>query len=338
MDRLHDQVAAFCERHALLTPGSTVVVAVSGGPDSLCLLHVLLQLAPHWRLRFHVAHLDHQLRPESAADARFVADTAAGWDLPITLAQADIAAISRRERTGIEATARTVRLRFLLETAHGIGATTIALGHTADDQAETVLLRLLRGAGPSGLAAMRPSRPADATQLAEPATLLIRPLLATSRSEVEAYCAAHGLAPRHDASNESPIHLRNSVRGYILPLLKSYNPRIVTTLGRTARVCAEEDDFLNQLVAAAWPTLAREDHAGVTLSRAQFERLHPALQRRVLRQAVACVGGAVELEAKHVDLALAAIKAGRKRLQLPRGLWLLISGTDVRLTMRGQAD
>lgn len=334
MHRLPDQIAAYCQRHALMAVGTTVVVAVSGGPDSLCLLHVLLQLAPRWQLRLHVAHLDHQLRPESASDAQFVADTAAAWRLPVTVASADIAAISRQERTGIEATARAVRLRFLIETAQSIGAATVALGHTADDQAETVLMRLMRGAGPSGLAAMRPKRPAEALTMEPPSTMLVRPLLTTSRVQVEAYCAAQQLVPRHDSSNELPIYVRNSVRGYILPLLKTYNPRIVATLGRTARVCAEEDDLLNQLVADVWPTVAMEDQDGLTLKRQQFERLHPALQRRVLRQAVARVAPTAELEAKHVDLALAAITDGRKRVQLPQGLWLLIFKTGMQLTMQ----
>lgn len=338
MDRLPGQIAAFCEEHTLLRPRTTVIVAVSGGPDSLCLLHVLRQLAPRWELSLHVAHLDHQLRPDSASDARFVADIAHAWGLPVTLAQADIAAISRQERTGIEATARAVRLRFVVETAQRVGAAAIALGHTADDQAETVLMRLMRGAGPSGLAAMRPQRPVDTMTKAQPSIMLVRPLLATTRHEVEAYCAAHQLAPRHDSSNESPIYVRNSVRGYILPLLKTYNPRIVATLGRTARVCAEEDDLLDQLVADAWRTMVTEDQASVRLDRRQFERLHAALQRRVLRQAGAQVAPTVELEAKHIDLALGAITKGRKRLQLPQGLWLLISEVDLHLTLLRQGD
>lgn len=326
---LEASVAAFCERHALLPPGATVVVAVSGGPDSLALLHVLRALAPSRQLRLHVAHLDHALRPESPEDARFVAETAAAWALPCTVARADIAQIAAAERTGVEATARAVRLRFLAATAQSVGASAVATGHTADDQAETVLLRLLRGAGPSGLAAMRPARPISAEQ---PMIKLVRPLLDVPRAEVERYCAAHGLQPRHDPSNDLPIYLRNSMRGYILPLLKTYNSSIVATLGRTARICADEDDLIESLVADVWPRLATVEPDGVRFERGGFAAQHPALQRRLLRRGAAIVVPTIELEARHVDLALGAIRDERRRVQLPGGLWLVIRRTALRLT------
>ncbi len=332
MAGLEEQVSRFCQRHGLLAHGSTVVVAVSGGPDSLCLLHLLHALSARWELQLHVAHLDHQLRSDSHHDAAFVTELAAEWRLPVTLAREDIGALSRATRRGIEVTAREVRSRFLLETARIVCARVIALGHTADDQAETVVLRLLRGAGPSGLAAMRPKRPADEHSPMHHGIMLVRPLLTTARSDVEAYCVAHQLTPRLDPSNELPIYTRNSVRGYILPLLKTYNPSIVATLGRTARVCAEEDDLLSQLVHDAWLKLATVGVAGVTLQRHGFQRLHPALQRRLVRRAAAWVEPAAELEAIHLDLALAAVAEGRRRLQLPRQLWLVITVAEVRLT------
>jgi tRNA(Ile)-lysidine synthase len=329
MAALLKQVRAFSDRYALLPFGSTVVVAVSGGPDSLCLLHVLHRLAPEQHLRLHVAHLDHQLRPDSSDDATFVAHIAAAWGLAITVGRADIAALARTRRSGIEATARAVRSQFLIDTARTVAAGTIALGHTADDQAETVLLRLLRGAGPSGLAAIRPKRPAD-THIDN--LKLVRPLLETTRAEVEAYCAEQNLTPRYDVSNESPIFTRNRVRGYIIPLLKTYNPGIVATLGRTARVCAEEDDLLNEIVEQAWDGIARLDAGGVLFDRPAFVQLHRALQRRLIRKAARLLVAEAELEAKHIEAILAAIAADRKRVQLPRGLWLYTRRTHLWLT------
>ncbi len=332
MTDVQKQVASFCEQHRLLSHGATVVVAVSGGPDSLCLLHVLRGLVTPWQLQLHVAHLDHQLRPEASDDAAFVAAIAAQWQLPVTVRSADVGAISQATHRGIEVTAREVRSRFLLDTARCVGAQAIALGHTADDQAETVLLRLLRGAGPTGLAAIRPKRPADDRTPGNHGIALVRPLLSTTRPEVEAHCITHQLPARHDPSNELPIYTRNSVRGYILPLLKTYNPSIVATLGRTARVCAEEDDLLNELVLDIWSKLATVDAGSVTLQRQGFEQLHPALKRRVLRRAAARVDAAVELEARHIDLAVAAVAEGRRRLQLPHNLWLVITQAEVQLT------
>jgi tRNA(Ile)-lysidine synthase len=341
MAALLDHVSAFCTRYALLSPGDVVVVGVSGGADSLCLLHVLRELAPRWSLRLHVAHLDHQLRLESADDARFVAEIAQAWSLPISQGREDVAAFTRTTHTGIEAAARELRHRFLIATAQAIGAQAIALGHTADDQAETVLLRLLRGAGPHGLAAMRPQRPAyhtpaDPTPRRASIPRIIRPLLETTRAEVEAYCVERQLDPRHDSSNDSPEYTRNRVRGYIMPLLKTYNANIVTTLGRTARICAEEDELLDDLVDQLWPTLATVDTHCVQLDRQRLRQTHRALQRRIIQRAAALVAPEIELAAKHIDLALAAIGAAPgampRRVQLPQGLWLHLGRDRVQLT------
>lgn len=323
MTGLLKRVWMFSERHALLARDMSIVVAVSGGPDSLCLLHLLYQFMPRLQLQLRVAHLDHQLRPESADDARFVVQIAASWGLPITVGQEDVAAFARSSRMSLETAGRAARYRFLVATTRETGAQAIAVGHTADDQAETVLLRLLRGAGPSGLAGMRPKR-------LEAGIPIIRPLLGTTRTEVEAYCMEQGLVPRYDRSNEAPIFLRNRVRGYILPLLKTYNPSIVAVLGRTARVCAEEDDLLNDLVEQHWSMLATVDEAGVVLDRQAFQSLHRALQRRMVRKSVQMLDPNVELQAKHLDLALAAIAAQRQRLQLPDRIWLRINRSQLR--------
>jgi tRNA(Ile)-lysidine synthase len=325
MTTMVEQVRAFCDQYTLLPNGSTIMVAVSGGPDSLCLLHLLQQIASQRQLWLHVAHLDHQLRPDSADDAKFVEQIAAEWQIPVSVAGADVATIAGARRQGIEETARELRSSFLLETALRIGATAIALGHTADDQAETVLLRLLRGAGPSGLAAMRPKRPTN-----QPDIAVIRPLLESTRAEVEAYCREQQLTPRHDSSNESPIFTRNRVRGYIIPLLKTYNPSIVATLGRTARVCAEEDELLSALTAQSWTELAQVDNNSVSFDRQRWSALHPALQRRLIRKAAEITGAKAELGAKHIDAILAAIAAQRRRVQLPGGCWFTIE--QARLT------
>lgn len=335
-----EHVLAFCDRYGLLPSGTCIVVAVSGGPDSLCLLHLLTSIAPERRLRLHIAHLDHQLRPESSADAAFVAQIAGEWSIPATMGQADVGMIAREQRKGIEETARAVRSRFLLETAEKMDAAAIALGHTADDQAETVVLRLLRGAGPSGLAAMRPKRRAD-WQMRDSdglPVMLIRPLLETSRVEIESYCQEHQLTPRYDSSNESPMFTRNRVRGYIIPLLKTYNPAIVATLGRTAHVCAEEDDLLNELVEQVWAEIARVDPEGIVFERRRWTQLHRAVQRRLIRKAAHVLEAQAELEAKHIDAILTAIEANRRRVQLPRGLWFGIGRTELRLTLPESTD
>jgi len=324
MPALLQPVLRFSDQHDLLPHNARVVVAVSGGPDSLCLLHLLHHhIAPRRNLQLHVAHLDHQLRADSQYDAQFVANVATTWALPFTIGTTDVGVLARDTHTGLEAAGRTARYEFLIHTARQVGAHAIAVGHTANDQAETVIQRLLRGAGVGGLAAMRPKRSAIDPPPSELAPLfIIRPLLQTTRAAVEAYCAAYGLQPHTDPTNESGPFLRNRVRDHILPLLKSYNPSVVATLGRVAHVCAIDDDLLEALADDAWQQVAQQTAAQVVLNRPYFTQTHPAIQRRLVRRSVQTLRPHVELQAQHIDLVLDAISIGRRRLQLPGGLWL----------------
>lgn len=338
MTALLQSVLRFSDRHDLLPHNARIVVAVSGGPDSVCLLHLLhYYVAPRRNLELHVAHLDHQLRADSQHDAQFVAALAAAWELPFTLGTIDVAALAQETRTGLEAAGRAARYDFLIPTAYEWGAHAIAVGHTADDQAETVIQRVLRGAGVGGLAAMRPKRlaldppPPDRLPLH-----IIRPLLTTLRADVEAYCTAHDLQPRHDWTNETGPFLRNRIRDHILPLLKTYNPSMMQTLGRVARVCADDDDLLAMLADDAWHRLAQQTNDRVVLNRQQFLATHRAIQRRVVRRSVQVLRSHVEPQAQHIDLALDAIVAQRRRIQLPGNLWLRTNKRTVTITTHAE--
>jgi tRNA(Ile)-lysidine synthase len=220
--------------------GDGVAVAVSGGADSLALLHALRALAGPRGWRLAVLSVDHGLRPGSAADAAFVADHAKALALPhrvLTLAPADL---ERRRAAGPEGAARAARYAALWPAADELGCSWLATGHTLDDQAETVLLQLLRGAGPDGLAGMavRTGR-------------LLRPLLGARRAETRAACAAVGLAWREDPTNAEDGPLRNRLRARLLPLLEDLRPGAAKTLARTAALAADERDWLDPLVATA---------------------------------------------------------------------------------------
>jgi len=334
MTALLQSVLRFSDRYDLLPHHARVVVAVSGGPDSVCLLHLLHRhVAPRRNLELHVAHLDHQLRDDSQHDAQFVAALAAAWELPCTLGTTDVAALARETHTGLEAAGRAARYPFLIRTAYEWGAHAIAVGHTADDQAETVIQRVLRGAGVGGLAAMRPKRPAlDPLPRDRPPLHIIRPLLNTSRADVEVYCAAYGLQPRRDPTNETGPFLRNRIRDHILPLLKTYNPSITQTLGRVARVCADDDDLLAMLADDAWHRLAQQTTERVVLDRQLFLATHRAIQRRLVRRSVQVLRSHVEPQAQHIDLALDAIGVQRRRMQLPGDLWLYTNKRTITIT------
>ncbi|HSH81479.1 MAG TPA: tRNA lysidine(34) synthetase TilS [Herpetosiphonaceae bacterium] len=339
---LVEQVGQFAAEQGLWRLEALLVVAVSGGPDSLALLHILHRLAPEQRLRLHVAHLDHRLRPDSADDARFVVDVAAAWELPVTTATHDVRPLAS-VYGGVEAAGRAVRYGFLLSVALSLSADAVVTGHNADDQAETVLQRLLRGAGPSGLAGMRPAldfeqwrgigvSDAGEQEPSERGPSLVRPLLAVERTAIEDYCREQGLEPRHDPSNQSPEYLRNRVRGYILPQLKAYNSNIVAAVGRTARICADEDALLSDLLEQHWPSLAQSERGRITMERAVFEQMHRALRRRALRRAAALIAPDVELGAAHLDRMQRVAQQAQGVLQLPGGLTMHVAGRSLTLT------
>ncbi len=311
--------AAIDDQH-LLSPTGVVVVGVSGGPDSICLLHVLTRLcgsdSPFAGVRLHVAHLDHRLRGEAGqADANFVADLAARWGLPCALGQADVPALARAERRSLEDAARKARYAFLRRVAAEVGAARIAVAHQADDQVETLVMHWLRGSGLAGLAGIQ-AREGD----------VIRPLLGVSRAEILRYCEQQGLIYREDASNQDRRFLRNRIRHDLLPVLEQYNPNLRETLLRNASVIAEEDAFMQAQVDACWSeVIPREAERSLEGNIAAYRRLPLALRRRVLLRAAQRVsGGEVHLELRHVEasdaLLLRAVGVGA--LHLPGGLRL----------------
>jgi tRNA(Ile)-lysidine synthase len=271
VDALLAEVDGFIRRHGLLPPGAAVLVAVSGGRDSTALLAALHALAPAHGWRLVVAHFDHGLRGAAAReDAAFVAARAAELGLPHEAGAGEAAAHARAARLSPEAAARALRLGFLAAAARRHGAAPVATAHHADDQAELVLLRLLRGAGGRGLGGMTPAAPLPG----HAGLRLVRPFLGQPRAALAAWAAAQGVPFREDASNADPRFLRNRIRRRLLPALeREYQPALRALLARTAAITAAEADFAEH-TARAW--LAAPGGAG-------FAALHPAVQRHVVR-------------------------------------------------------
>ncbi len=282
----------------LWAPGDTVVVAVSGGADSLCLLHALLAGREEHGARLHVAHLNHCLRPEAAEEATQVAALAGQWGLPVTVGAVDVPALMQQEGVAAEEAARHARYRFLAGVAQQVGAAAIALGHTADDQAETVLMHLLRGSGLNGLRGMHPrSSTAPWITAGTPPTpplSLVRPLLDVSHAETEEYCAACGLHPVADPWNDDLRFLRVRLRREVLPFLERINPNFRQALLRLAQLAAWQDDDLQVLLDAEWPGLARQADAVVRLDLSAWSHLSRTLRLLALRRAVERVRGRLE--------------------------------------------
>ena len=302
--QLAKRVWDFSTTHDLLHNADRVVVGVSGGPDSMCLLDVLHALALKHGLTLHVAHLNHALRPEAPAEAAYVQAEAERRGLDFVSETVDVAGAAAASKQSIETTARRLRYDFLGRVARLSGAGRVAVAHTADDQAETVLMHLLRGSGLRGLRGMAPSRvlgevlpgPLGAAAggplpipLVPVPLYLIRPLLSITRAEIMAYCAEHQLAPRIDSSNTDVHYFRNRLRHELLPVLEAYNPNVRALLARTAAVAAGDYELWLQAVQDLWAvTLAATpaQPGQVVFDRARWQMLSVAQQRALLRLAV----------------------------------------------------
>jgi len=271
------QVRKTIKDHALLKKKQTVLIGVSGGPDSLTLLFCLYALRRDYALNLHVAHLDHGLRRASRADAAFVNRVCEQLNIPIHIERLNP---ERLQRPGsLEDNARKARHAFFFRIARSIKASAIALGHTLDDQAETVLMRLLRGSGLSGLSAISTRRVIDGYTI-------IRPLLETRRREIESYLRKKKIVARRDSSNAQDIYLRNRIRNRLLPLLeKEYNRNVKEIMSHTAESAGQDYDYLLQQADALLKRMGR------TIAIPVWLKMHPAMQRLVLRQAIARTQG-----------------------------------------------
>lgn len=303
-------------------PGA-ILVAVSGGPDSIALLRSLARIGQedsrshlHSSMtRIHVAHFDHLLRVDSRLDAAYVKDAANVLGLPITIGSGDVRGYAIEQNLGIEEAARETRYRFFAYLAQEIGAWGVAIGHTADDQAETILLHLARGSGLTGLRGMVPISLFERENT--PPLRVLRPMLEVSRAEVIDYLASQNIEYRTDPSNQSFLFTRNRVRHEVLPALRRVNPRIVESLNRLGQMASDDDDHLEEETARDFwrlslphdpsqpdsTTLEGSDET-IVLSRPLFRILHPSLQRRILRYSYRKLLGAQhDLSADNVEKA-----------------------------------
>ena len=318
-------------KHSMVSPGDRVVVAVSGGPDSVCLLRVLMALAPDRGLSLHIAHLDHRFRgPESAAEARFVERLARDLGVPATIDSRDVPAYCAERGLSDQAGAREVRYAFLREVAQAEHASRIALGHTANDQAETLLMRLIRGAGTAGLSAIPPTR-----------ENIIRPIITATRDEVLEYLRGLNQGFATDPSNEKPLYTRNRIRRDVLPLLATFNPRIVEMLAAEADMLRDEDAALEAMLEDAMARTVRLESGRVHITRDGFNGLLPAVRRRILRKAVVSAAGneAAELSSVRTDEAVAFMEEAQtgRGMDLPCGLVLAREYDDLIIRQRGEA-
>ncbi|CFX10697.1 Lysidine-tRNA(Ile) synthetase [Syntrophomonas zehnderi OL-4] len=276
----------------LLEPGERVIVAVSGGPDSMALLNILKTLSTQLDIELVAAHVNHDLRPEAQAEAEFVAEQSHSLGIPCHIRKINVRELARQEKTSLEDAGRRARYRFFYTLLAEQGAAKIATAHHRDDVAETVLLHLLRGSGIQGLRGIMP-------QNGE----LIRPLLAVEKEELIYYLKKNNLNYCWDQSNEDPEFLRNRIRHQLIPLLEQeYNPRIVANLNRLADIAQAENEFLEDETSAYWNRVVEKAEPNtIIFSLPLFSQMPLAVRRRLVMRALAKLGSPGGWEARDVE-------------------------------------
>lgn len=302
--------------HSMIQKGNAVLVGVSGGPDSVALLHILRALAPKFELRMAVAHLNHCLRPnESERDQAFVTALAEQLKMPIFAEKRDVRHYQEKHRLSLEEAARQVRYQFYQHTAAKHQYDKIALGHHADDNAEQVLMAMLRGSGPLGLAGVPPTRPDK----------IIRPLINLRHTDILDYLVAQDLKFVVDSSNRDSQFLRNRIRTRLIPNLQTeYNPKCVDSLNRLATICSAEEEWIENMIQSILEeVMVFEDQDRLELSIAQLQHTPIAVQRRLIRKAILHVKGNLRRIAfVHIEAVLSLARQGLRggTCDLPNGI------------------
>ncbi len=319
----------------LIPTGTSLVLGVSGGADSLCLMVALAKMKGRLGFDLHIASLNHSIRGQAGADdVTFVIQEAQRLHLPYTVSKVDVPQLAQDNGWGIEEAGRITRYQFLVDVALMVGTDRIAVAHHADDQAETILMNLIRGAGVRGLTGMSFKSPVPN----HPEFILIRPLLTMRRQQIEAYCQEHHLQPRKDLSNQDTTYRRNRIRYELLPKLRDLNPQIEQSLIQLAGILHVEQDFVQRQFEAN--VISQLVHRGehIIVSREDFASWHPALQRRTIQYIYSELTDSSEaLSYSHITSTIDIIQHQRVGTikQFPDGVKLRL---DYKTIIFGQTD
>lgn len=314
-ENLKIQVKDLITSRKLISSGDHVLAAFSGGPDSLCLLHVLNELSEELGFKLTACHIDHNLRGKaSQADAAWARQLAQSWGVRLITVNVDVKAHARKNKLSLETSARELRRAVLLDVSIEQKCSKIATGHNLDDQAETVLMHLIRGSGLSGLAGIPLIN-----------GRYIRPLLGCSRERIEAYLKQHKLAGRRDASNSSQQFFRNRVRHQLMPLLETYNPQVKKALSQLAGNVEHDLEIINEQVEKAFCSCTKYDKSKIVIDLSKFKLYNKGLQHNILRHcSELLLGRGAVPDLLHVSTALELIYTGRTgaKVNLSGGLWI----------------
>lgn len=305
-----EKVTETINQYHMLEEGDKVVIGISGGPDSVALLHILLKLQPRFKLILYLAHMNHLLREEAKEEALFVKKLAKSVKLPLIMEERNVLQDSSKNLS-LQQKARKIRYEFLIQTAKKLNATKIALAHHEDDNIETILLWLMRGCGAEGIKGIPPRRKINE------GLYIIRPLIKNTKQEIQDYLQLHKLSFKIDASNFKKNYCRNKIRLELLLQLKKYNPKIKEALNRLATLWNQDNEYLNLLAIEAKNKVLEEGRIDLK----KFTLLHQAIQSRILRQLIEEVKGNLQgISWRHIEAIIKLIKKGQGRLDLPSNI------------------
>ncbi len=321
---LQEKVENTIKKYELIKNGDNIVVGVSGGPDSMTLLNVLINLMPKFKFNIVVAHINHMIRKEADGETKYVADFCRKHNIQCFIKRENVIEISKSKKIGTEEAGRKLRYAFFDEVLRKTNANKIATAHTANDRAETVLMNIMRGSGTSGLKGIEESRD----------NKFIRPLIQCTRKEIEEYCEQEKLNPKYDKSNEENIYTRNKIRNELIPYIqKQFNPNIVETLNRLSSLSAMENKYLEKQTEKAYNEifLGKQEVDGkkeIVLDLKKFNNLDLVIKNRIVLYTInKVVGNAQNIEKIHIEdiIKLCSNNVGNKYLTPHKNIKVLVN-------------
>ncbi len=319
-----DTVIKTIEKYNLIQNGDKIVIGVSGGPDSICLLHILNSLKEKYNLQLFVAHVNHQIRENAKIDEEYVVDFCKKINVPVYVKHVNVINISKQQKISTEEAGRNERYAFFDEVLNKTNSNKIAIAHNSNDKAETVLMNILRGSGISGLKGIEPKRD----------NKYIRPLIETSREEIEEYCSKNHLEPRHDESNDENIYNRNKIRNIVIPYIKKeFNNNIINTINRLSEVAIEESEYINKIIENEYNNICVKCEADlIQLDLKKFNNLDIVLKRRMILYTIYKLQHHTKgIEKTNVEdiIKLCSNNIGNKFLIPEKGLKVLVKNRNI---------
>ncbi len=319
---LKSQVLQTIKKHKLIKDGEKIVVGVSGGPDSICLIDILNQIKQEKQMNIElvVCHINHMIREEASSDEQFVKNYCEKKQIPFYSKHADIEKIAKERKIGTEEIGREVRYAFFKEILKKTKANKIATAHNKNDNAETVLMNIIRGSGTSGIKGITPIRE----------NLYIKPLIETAREDIEKYCKENNLEPRHDKTNDQNIYTRNKIRNILIPLIKKeFNPNIIETINRLSELASKENDYLESITEKAYQkNLIKEEKKEIILNLKGFNKENEIIKGKLILYTIKKIKGETTGISKiHIDdiIKLCEKNIGNKYLTPNKNIKILVN-------------